>query len=224
MLNILQDHNYVVQTREVQRFIRLYAKENNWHNIDINTANLGYGWLHYALIRNIQPQRVLVIGSQYGFIPAVCALACKHNNKGVVDFVDAGYDYNNKNHWGGVGFWKKKDIKKHFDAFKLSSYIRLHLVKTSDFFKRNNRQEWGYIHIDGDHSYKGASFDFNKSWAHLEYGGYISLHDIHCKQINELTLGVYKLWNKLKAKKIYSIIDFPGTYGLGIIQKYSKTI
>jgi hypothetical protein len=40
----------------------------------------------------MRPKRVLCVGSRYGYIPAICAYACKENNYGVVDFVDAGFD------------------------------------------------------------------------------------------------------------------------------------
>lgn len=45
------------------------------------------------------------------FVPAICAVGCRDNGFGKVDFVDAAMDMNdvNKvagNHWGGVGFWK----------------------------------------------------------------------------------------------------------------------
>ena len=53
---------------------------------------LGFGSLHYALIRNLRPRRVLVIGSRYGFVPAIAGLALRANGGGTVDFVDANYD------------------------------------------------------------------------------------------------------------------------------------
>lgn len=203
-------------------FIDLYAKEDNWHNIDKATGNLGYGWVHYGFIRNFLPERVLVIGSRYGFIPAICAMACRDNCKGKVDFVDAGYDQNElgyQNHWGGVGFWEKTNINRHFGKYDLNEYIKVHAMTSKQFFRRYNNRKWSYIYIDGDHSYKGVKYDFKHSWPLLKNGGIIALHDIHVKKTGSLTLGVHKLWKKLKASQKYNTIEIPGEFGLGLIQK-----
>ena len=61
------------------------------HNAHAPTMSLGFGLLHYALVRNLRCRRVLVVGSQRGFVPAVCGVACRDQGFGSVDFVDAGY-------------------------------------------------------------------------------------------------------------------------------------
>jgi len=111
LIEILKDPQAAfgfVEKRSVRRIIDYYGG-NEGHQIDKKTGNLGYGFIHYALIRNLKPERVLCIGSGRGFIPAVCALACKENRRGVVDFVDAGYGKGHPKSWGGDGFWKKVD-------------------------------------------------------------------------------------------------------------------
>jgi hypothetical protein len=205
----------------VRRFIDLYARDSNWHNIDKATGNLGYGWIHYGLIRNLRPKRILVIGSQYGFIPAICALACRDEGLGVVDFVDAGYDYTDerqKNQWGGVGFWKKVDIEKHFGAFNLNKHIRTHVMTSKKFFSRYPRRRWDYINIDGDHSYKGVKYDFENCWPRLKDKGYISLHDIYPKKLDHLIYGVHRYWKEIK-RKYPNTLEFAGECGLGLLPK-----
>lgn len=226
----LSSEKRLISSNEIRKFIDEYlrpdankhADEGNWHNVDKPSGNLGYGWIHYSFIRNVKPKRVLVIGSRYGFIPAVCALACRENKKGKVDFVDAGYDQDNpmhKNHWGGVGFWTKADVNKHFAEFNLEKYLKTHIETSLEFFEKKPHSQYGYIYIDGDHTYDGVKSDFEHSWSLLEQGGMMSLHDIHIQKIGDLTLGVHKLWRELKYSKKYNMIDISGEFGLGLIQK-----
>ncbi len=206
----------------IKRFIKHFARGDNWHELDLKAGNLGYGLVHYGLLRLIKPERVLVIGSQYGFVPAICALAMRDNKKGVVEFVDAGFDMiknpYSKNHWGGVGFWRKVDVDKHFSKFKLSKYIRFYLMTSDEFAKGNLKKKWDYVYLDGDHSYKGVKGDFDRFWPRLNKGGYLGLHDIYVKRLGGLDYGVIRLWRELK-KQGLTCLSFPGKHGLGLVKK-----
>lgn len=206
----------------IQHFIKWYARADNWHELDSRTGNIGYGWIHYSLIRLAQPERVLVIGSRYGFIPAICALGCKHNHKGIVDFVDAGYDQQNHNdrrrHWGGVGFWTSVNLKQHFGSFGLHKRIRLYVATSEHFYSKNPTRTWNYIYLDGDHSYDGIKEDFSRYWPRLQKGGFLSIHDIRVKSLGGFDYGVWRLWSELK-RQHKRTIELPGKYGLGVIQK-----
>ncbi len=215
----------------IKNFLKIYSRQNgdscpregNWHNVDKKHNDFGYGWIHYSLIRVLKPERILVIGSRYGYIPAICALACRDNQKGRVDFVEAGFDYrqpgNQAQAWGGVGFWKKKNVKKHFAKFGLDKYLIFYLMTSEEFYQKHSKRSWAHIHIDGDHSYKGVKADFERFWPRLEKGGFVALHDIYIKKQGGLTYGVRRLWQELKAQKRYNMIEFPGDCGLGMIQK-----
>lgn len=225
MIPIFSIFPSLVNKKIAQGLIRNYARERNWHEIDFATGNLGFGWIHYAIIRILRPSRVLCIGSRYGYIPAICALACKDNRHGIVDFVDAGFDENNPNepdHWGGVGTWKKINPSAYFGKFGLSKYIQLHVATTREFAKKNTRSRWGYIYIDGDHSYKGAKHDFDVFWPKLLPDGMLSFHDVNVKRINDLIFGVYKLWNEIKRKYPGNTLELPGKIGIGILIKSKK--
>lgn len=220
-MNLLQTFSLTNATA-VKKIASHFAKNDNWHNVDIKTSNLGYGWIHYALIRNLQPEHVLCIGSRYGFIPAICALACKDNQKGSVDFVDAGYNLYNpkdKNHWGGVGYWHTREGKAAFNKFNLEKYIRLFVTTTTRYKKEFPNKTWSYIYIDGDHSYAGVKRDFSYFWPSLTNGGYVLLHDIYTKDLGGLNYGVKRFWNLLRKSKKYNCFEIPGDIGLGIIQK-----
>lgn len=215
----------LIHKKIARGLIRTYAREHNWHEIDLTTGNLGYGWIHYAMIRTLRPERVLCIGSRYGYIPIICALACKDNGRGFVDFVDAGFDENDPSepdNWGGVGTWKKINPKKYFGKFGAGHHIKLHVTTTKEFAAAHKSDRWGYIYVDGDHSYKGAKFDFTTFWPRLLPDGAMSFHDIHVKRINDLVLGVHKLWAEIKHTHPNNTLELPGNIGLGILTKRKK--
>jgi hypothetical protein len=216
-----EDDN-LISINNIGRFIKTYAKSDNWHNLNIIKGNLGYGWIHYGIIRICEFSDILIIGSKFGFVPAICALACKHNARGNVSFVDANYDMNSDTKstaWGGVGFWGKINISKHFNKFYLEDYIKTSILTTEQYVSQNKNKFWNYIYLDGDHSYLGAKNDFNLLWPRLKKNGYMSLHDINISTQDGTKYGVKKLWNELKKTNTYNMIEFTGKYGLGLIQK-----
>lgn len=219
----LFSYRSVLAERAIRNFIERFAKEDNWHEIDRKTANLGYGWMHYALIRILRPKRVLVIGSRYGYIPAICALACRDNKKGAVDFVDAGFDFRDLQHkgkdWGGVGLWRTKKGRNYFKTFGLQNHITIHVMESEEFWRKFPNLRWGYIYIDGDHSYKGVKSDFDHFWPRLTTGGFLGFHDIHIDRREGQTYGVKRVWEKLKSQGRWNLIELPGEFGLGLIQK-----
>jgi hypothetical protein len=181
---------------------------------------LGFGLIHYAIIRNTKPKRVLCIGSRRGYIPALCALACKENQIGHVDFVDASYDENmpDKN-WSGTGFWNTKESLHHFDIVNVSSWITLYKTTTTEFAKQFSKRKYDYIYIDGDHSYDGVRRDYEYFWPRVKLGGFCVFHDIVAHgYLGKGKFGVWKFWKELpKAHKIE--FPFPHESGLGILQK-----
>ncbi len=90
----------------INKLMKTFQADQMGHQADINKADLGYGWIHYGLIRQQKPKKLLCVGSRYGFIPSLMAQACKDNNFGKVDFIDAGYGDKDLNNWTGVGYWK----------------------------------------------------------------------------------------------------------------------
>jgi hypothetical protein len=221
MFNVFS--NSVINKFGVRRLAKIFARKDNWHNLDLNKGNLGYGWIHYGLIRNLKPERILCIGSRYGFIPAVCALACKDNKKGIVDFVDAGYDMNDFNgpgkHWGGLGFWKNCNPKKYFRRFGLEKHIKLYVLTSEDYAKKYTNRKYGFIHIDGDHSYEGVKGDFEMFWPKLCKGGFLAIHDIGSPDKDGNVYGTRDFWNELKRNREFRVIEFNEDPGIGIIQK-----
>jgi hypothetical protein len=202
-----------------------YRMENHKsQNLDTKTGNYGYGYIHYALVRNLRPSRVLCVGSMYGFIPFMCALACKENKRGVVDFVDAGYDINNpedidRHNWG-QGFWKKVSPTKHFSFMKAEKYINTHVMTTKSYAKKYPERMYEYIYIDGDHSYEGVKTDYKLFWPMLKKGGFMAFHDTDNKGVHG---SLYYDVNRFCKEFIYpkgNFLHFPNpSSGLVIVQK-----
>lgn len=169
-----------LENPEVLRTLKqAYAPDHGdekWHNGGEN--DIGFGLIHYALIRNLVPENVLAIGSRYGFVPACIALALKANGKGRLSFVDANYDDRKEGYataYGGIGYWSKP-LTEAFGALDLHSWIDIFLQRTEDYFAQVTRQ-FQYIYIDGNHSYEGVKYDCEQAVRHLEPGGLLTFHD-----------------------------------------------
>lgn len=187
------------------------------HEADYKSGHLGFGLLHYAFISVLRPERILCVGSQQGYIPAVCALACKDVGYGHVDFVDAGKDVGEMGNWGGIGFWKKFDPERHFSSYDLNKFVSSYIMTSSKFIKLYPRK-YAYIYIDADHSYEGISADFKRFWPQLVAGGMMSFHDISLKGLsNGEEYGVWKFWEELRSIEKLSILVHDN--GVGFIRK-----
>ena len=202
----------------IRQLMEYFKVDEYGHQADTKKADLGYGWIHYCLIRAVKPRRVLCIGSRYGFIPAVSAQACKDQNKGYVDFVDPGYGFGDRDHWTGAGYWRTKEGKECFRKCGLENRIALHLMTSKEFAKKFSKYKYDFIYIDGDHSYKGVKLDYKLFWPRLNSNGFMAFHDICVKESKpEGAYGVHKLWEEIKEKHSF-LIPFEGS-GLGVIQK-----
>lgn len=206
--------------KDLSKFIIEYYHGFEGQNIDFKKGQLGFGLLHYALIQNLKPKNILVIGSLKGYIPALIALACKENKCGHVDFVDAAYDNQSEGkNWCGIGFWKKIDPRKHFAQIGVEKYITTHLMLSKEFANKYPQNKYQYIYIDGDHSYQGVKLDYKLFYSKLERGGLMSFHDIVVTgKLSGGLYGVNKFWQELKNDKKISF-PFPDNSGLGFIQK-----
>jgi hypothetical protein len=147
------------------------------------------------------------------------AQACKDNKFGKVDFVDAGFGDGDEDHWTGKAYWRNNEGKSCFKNFGLEKSIKIFIQTTKKFKQENKNKKYDYIYIDGDHSYKGAKFDFESFWPALNKNGYMLFHDICVKEkLPEGEYGVWKLFDEISQKNPHISIDFDKS-GLGIIQK-----
>lgn len=209
----------IIHNKTIARALIEYYDGDDGHQADISTGNLGYGLLHYSIILNCKPTHILCIGSRKGYIPAICSLACIENGVGTVDFVDAGYDSNDKNNWSGIGWWKKVNPLSHFSFLDVHKSLRSFIMTTDEFARLYPHKKYDYIYIDGDHSYKGVTHDWKLFWPKLSKNGFMVFHDVSVRYTKELgSFGVWKLWRKLVKKHSIQFL-LPKRSGLGILQK-----
>jgi predicted O-methyltransferase YrrM len=209
----------LVKEDNIKKLMMHFFADEYGHESNIEKADLGYGWYHYGMIRLIKPKRILCVGSRQGYIPSILAQSCKDNGFGQVDFVDAGYGLDENNHWTGIGFWKTDEGKNVFRNFGLGNHISVFVKTTEAFAKKYSSNKYDYIYIDADHSYKGASRDYDLFWPMLRSGGLMAFHDIGVKENKpEGEYGVWRLWKKIKRGKQTFEVPFSGS-GLGSVQK-----
>jgi len=211
-----------------KRVVSHYGADYHWgdeksQNLSIKKNNFGFGYYHYAFIRNKRPKKILCIGSMYGFIPYMMAKACRENRKGHVDFVDAGYDINDdggKNYYG-QGFWRKINPNEHFSYLKVNKYLSTYVMTSAEFAKIN-KEKYDYVYLDGDHSYKGAAENMKLFWTRLNNEGFVCFHDIHFDRVLRGMLFEHgKMWKDLSKMPFkYEISNHYS--GLGFLQKLTK--
>jgi predicted O-methyltransferase YrrM len=207
----LEDQSILSQLKE--SFAPDGAAERE-HNARPDSA--GFGSIHYSLITNLRPERVLAIGSRHGYVPSLIALALKANGSGTLDFVDA--NYGDETHgvnvaFGGVENWSGEPAEK-FSRFGLSDVISIHIQPSSDFFAACE-SKYGYIYLDGNHSYEGSRYDFEESWKVATAEALIVLHDV---AVTQPGFGVNRLFTELDESR-YNKILIPAWPGLGIVQR-----
>lgn len=205
----LEDQSVLSQIKE--SFAPDGAAERE-HNARPDSA--GFGLIHYSLVTNLRPQRVLAIGSRHGYVPSILALALKANGSGAIDFVDA--NYSDATHgvevaFGGVENWTGNPAEK-FSFFGLNDVITVHIQRSSQFFSECQSQ-YGYIYLDGDHSYDGSRYDFEQSLDVAGAGALIVLHDA---AVSQPGFGVNRLFAELD-ENLYNKILIPAWPGLGIV-------
>jgi len=115
-----------------------------------------------------------------------------------------------------------------FDPEKIKKLCEYHYISDNSHAKRTlqklksalNGRQVDVLFIDGDHTYKGAKYDFQIYKNYVRKGGIVGLHDIvESKQHKDLSCHVYKLWEELKATyNTQTIIKGEEWGGIGVIR------
>lgn len=188
------------------------------HNARPDSA--GFGLIHYGLVANLRPERVLVIGSRHGYVPSILALALKANGSGTIDFVDANYSdskHGEQIAFGGVENWHG-DASEKFSSFGLKDIMKFYIQRSSEFFSQCDCK-YDYVYLDGDHSYEGCRYDFEQSLKITTSEALVLLHDVAVIQPG---FGVNRLFAELEENR-YNKILIPAWPGLGIVQRKSES-
>ena len=98
--------------------------------------------------------------------------------------------------------------------FVIRSEINVHITRSSEFFSRCESC-YGYIYLDGDHSYDGCKYDFDQSLKLMADGAFLVLHDVAVEQPG---FGVNRLFGEID-ENLFNKILIPAWPGLGIVQR-----
>lgn len=226
MLSLLQpDLTRFSLTPELLRDVFKHARPLGHHE-EAHNLNLGFGFLYYGLVRALRPERVLVIGSGFGFSVVCLALGLKDNGLGRLDFVDPSYSVFKHGPMvtvGGTSQWDDpQKVRAHFARFGVEHLVTHHKLTSAEFFARQARRlpRVDVAFIDGSHAYADVRRDFLSTLHHTHRNSYIWLHDTNI-YVRELVrhAGV-KRWLKViaKEKEHFEVIDFPFSSGVALVR------
>ncbi|HLA82314.1 MAG TPA: class I SAM-dependent methyltransferase [Thermoleophilia bacterium] len=186
----------------------------------VKQADLGFGFLYYALARILKPRLVVVVGSYRGFSVICLALGLVHNGKGRLHFVDAAIvdDF-----WTDPGH-----ARRHFQSFGVASRVSLQQMTTQRWLQKASKQHRGrpfidLLLLDGDHTFGGVSFDFRRLGRLVKDGGYICLHDSFVGGFGLTEWEVADFLSTLGAD-LFEVLTFEVAQGLTVIKKLPRTM
>lgn len=178
-------------------------------------ADLGFGFLYYGLARVLKPDQVVVVGSYRGFSVVCTALGLVHNRKGQLHFIDAAVVDD---------FWTDRTrVRRHFRRFGVDAQITLHQMTTQQWLRKDRRARArrpfiDLLLLDGDHSFRGASFDYRMLGRLVRPGGYILLHDSYVGGIGKTEWAVADFLSTLQTD-LFESLTFEVAQGLTVIKK-----
>lgn len=196
---------------------RLYHPIFEYQKILNQSSYPWLGHIHFAydLIANAQPKTIVELGVARG----VSFFA----------FCQAIKDFRLKTSIYGIDTWQGD---KHTGSYDEQIYLDVKNIRSSyypdqklNFLKQNfddaatrfADHSIDLLHIDGYHTYRAVSHDFQTWLPKMSSDGIILFHDIVEKKSD---FGVYKLWAKLQKK--YSTYQFSHSHGLGVVFLGSK--
>jgi len=189
----------------------------------VDDANLGLGWIYYAMARVIRPQKVVVIGSYRGFVPMVLGKALADNcNGGQVFFIDPSLVDD---------FWKNPDaVREYFARFEVTNIH--HFLGTTQQFALSSvyqsLEQVGIVFVDGYHTKEQARFDFETFENRLTQKGLFLLHDTSRCEISRVygperayRRTVKYFVDELKRDSRLQVFDLPFGAGVTLVRKVS---
>ena len=187
-------------------------------DIAIDQADLGFGFIYYALARVLKPEQVVVVGSYRGFSVVCTALGLIHNRKGRLHFIDAAVV---------DAFWTDPArVNKHFRSFGVESRVTLHQMTTRQWLRKERRARRGrsfidLLLLDGDHTFSGAAFDYGTLGPLVKEGGYICMHDSFVGGFGKTEWEVADFLSTLDVD-LFEAVTFEVAQGLTLIKKLPR--
>jgi predicted O-methyltransferase YrrM len=163
----------------------------------------------YQLILNVQPTRVLEIGTAKGGALYLWLQASRQGATVVsVDLPDGEFGGGYSTH--RIPFYQSLPKPgQELHLVRADSHDQKTLVQVKKIFKN---EPLDFLYIDGDHTYNGVKQDFELYSPLVRKGGIIGLHDI-LPRPDLPDIQVDKFWNEIKDK--YKGIELIGAEGTG---------
>lgn len=144
---------------------------------------------NFDKILNMLPlsPKALEIGSFKGW---TSILMCRIRNDLKVITIDPHYGFPKHPELSS----SETEVNKNIYSWKFEDRIEHIKVSSQEFF---TDKKFDFIFIDGDHSFEGVEFDFNKFFPNLKKDGIIAFHDYGCHP------GVTQFCNSLILQKTF---------------------
>jgi hypothetical protein len=177
---------------------------------DLGGPWAGHKYFAYDLVRFQKPKRILELGTHLGCsLFSFCQAVKDGNINPRIDAVDTWKGDRHSGKYNEIVYKRINQIKKE----KYNSLgIKLNR-KTFDYMAKNvSRGSVDLLHIDGMHTYKAVTHDFENWINKVSKNGTILIHDISVKKWG---FGIYKFWEEIKRE--YMTIEFHHSFGLGVV-------
>ncbi|NMB81987.1 MAG: hypothetical protein GYA14_09230, partial [Ignavibacteria bacterium] len=194
-----------------------YSPEFEYENrfLDLGRPWSGHKYFIYDLIRNTKPETIVELGTERG---VSFFSMCKAVKDG---------DLNKKLYaidtWVGdkhSGFYGE-NIYKNFLKYKNQYFSKLNITTLRILFDKAvskfKDSSIDILHIDGLHTYKAVTHDYETWISKLKPDGIVLFHDITERGRG---FGIYKLWKFLRENN--NTIEFLHSHGLGVLIKNPK--
>jgi hypothetical protein len=176
----------------------------------------GHKAFAYDLMRNIQPKKLVELGTHRGTsFFSFCQAAKDGNLDTKIYAVDTWEGDKHAGFYGEEIFEEVKEIKKKYYGSVKAELLRKTFGEAAKDFEDKSID---ILHIDGLHTYEAVKYDFEKWFDKVKDDGIILFHDI---KVNAKDFGIYRLWEELEKK--YASIGFFHSFGLGVLFKSQKS-
>lgn len=186
---------------------------------DHDTPWVGHTFFAYDLVRNLQPKKLVELGTFKGTSFYSFAQAAKDANLDTELFAvdtwegdpQAGLLYGDKTYHFVID-----NLRTHY--IKLNTrLLRMTFAKAAKEFEANSID---VLHIDGLHTYEAVNEDYQTWKNKVKDSGVIIFHDIKVADF-----GVWKVWEQAKKdNKDGSFLEFEHNFGLGVLFKKNCAI
>lgn len=201
-----------------------YKSEFDYHKgfDDAIEAWAGHIFFSYDLLRNLQPQTIVELGTYKGTSLYSYCQAIKDGKLDTKVFaVDCWEGDDQTGFYGGEIY---QHVQKMLAEFYPEVKVELMKMYFDEALPKFEDSSIDVLHIDGLHTYEAVKHDYDTWKTKVKPDGVIMFHDT---MVTELEIfgkkeqyGVGQLWEELKAENPQAtFINFEHNFGLGVIFK-----